>query len=106
MADAQIGAVANRVLCDQHDLLRARLGQLVDLAHHVAGPLGNLAALDDGDGAEVARVVAAVRYLDVGARSGGDAAERGEHALAAGHLCGRQRQQLANHSADRVPFVR
>ena len=64
--DAEVGAVADRVLGDEDDLLRPRADEIDDLLQHVQRPLADLPPLDAGDGAEGAGVVAAVGDLDVG----------------------------------------
>ena len=84
--DAEIGAVADRVLGDEHDLLRPARDQSTISCKHVQRPLADLPALDAGDRAEGAVVVAAVGNLDVGGGSGLGPAEGGQHALAAGDL--------------------
>ena len=107
MLDAEVGPVADRVLGDEHDLLRPLPDEIDDLLQHVQRTLADLPPLDAGDGAEGAGVVAAVGDLDVGRGAGLGPAEGGQHPLAAGDLrLRRLAQQTTDDVADAMPLPR
>ena len=104
--DAEIGAVPDRVLRDEHDFLGPVRHEVDDLLQHMKGRLADLAALDGRDRAKRAVVVATVRHFDVRGGSGLMPVERGQHPLATGDF-GRDRQieERADDVADLEPLL-
>ena len=105
--DAEIGAVADRVLGDEDDL-PGPLGHEVDnLLQDMQRTLADLAALDAGDCAEGTGVIAAIGDFHVGGRPSLGPAEGGQHALTARDFRLRfLAQELADDVADAVPLPR
>jgi hypothetical protein len=104
--DAEVGAVADGVLGDEDDLLRTPADKVDNLLQHVERALAHLRALDAGNGAEGAGVVAAVSHFHVGGGTGLSWAERRQHPFAAGDFrLRRLAEQIADHIADAVPLA-
>ena len=86
-AHALVAAVAGQVLGDEHDLLGAAGDELVDLVEDLVDRPRALRAAEARDGAEAARLVAALGHLHVGPRGGrpaGGAGSAGRSWAAAG----------------------
>lgn len=96
---AEVGAIPNRVLRDEHDFFGAAGDQIDDLLDDMEWPFADLSALDRRDRAEGAIVITTIGDLDVRGGSGLVTAKRGKHAFAA---CGLGRHMLAEQAGHDV----